>query len=713
MGPRPILVPSLLLGVATLGAQEEPRRLPTTESALVVVDAVARDGKGRPVTDLTAADFEVLEDGVVQDLGRFVPPSPEPARPNPAAASNAPEAPAGEGQPAIGVAEGRARDVVAFVFDQLSTEGRVASQRAARSALGERGPDDVFGVFSVEGSLVVLQDFTTDPALLQVAFDAVGTRAAHAGSTQLDQAKEATGRRLATNAARATLIGMPDPGSNEEGAARAQAQILAMRLGLAQAAADAFERLERDAHGQTTANALTAIVDALRALPGRKAVVLFSEGLFRTEANEARFLSVIHSANRALVSVYPVEASGLQTTSYESLTREAVVSAAQTSASRQASGRDTGGGAFTREIESGADSVRFHPRASLEWIADRTGGVFVKDTNDLEGALRRISSDLRSYYLLGYRPRNPAFDGRFRKIDVRVRRKGVDVRSRAGYFAVRSEEPVLTNVAPALALLEAGRRPHDVEVHAGAWPFPSGESSARVTVAVRLDGASRARLAAAAKGNRLDITLLARFVAADGRPVDALSRRFVLDPRGSAEGGDVFLLRDAWLPPGRYTLEAVAYEAGEGRAGVAVHELEVQDGYPPLARAQLVMVRGTLPIADASADFETAHPLRFGDVVLQPLAEATRSRRAPLPLVFQVAFAGPLPGPEAMVEIWRGEERLDRSRVNWAPPDASGLLRSVAEVPLRTLDIGLYELRVRLSKGASEQVLRAPFQVVD
>ena len=196
-----------------------------------------------------------------------------------------------------------------------------------------------------------------------------------------------------------------------------------------------------------TANALVAIVDALRSVPGRKAVVLFSEGLYKTEATEDRFLSVVNAANRASVSIYAVEAAGLQVKTYESLEAQEIRSVASLSMAQQASGRDVGGGSMTRGLEQTEDLVKYHPRGSLEWISNSTGGVFVRDTNDITGALQRIGSDLGNYYLLGYTPKNESFDGRFRKIAVRVKRKGVEVRARSGYFAVRTIGPVLTHVA--------------------------------------------------------------------------------------------------------------------------------------------------------------------------------------------------------------------------------------------------------------------------
>jgi VWFA-related protein len=700
----------LALGAAALAlrGQERENRLPPTESATVLVDVVVRDGKGQIVEDLVASDFEVFEDGVLQTVGPFervgaltqMPVTVEGEAPSSAAVDS----------PARARARASRPTTIAFVFDRLSTEGRVAAQRAARDYLRERGPDDMAGVFSVEETLLVLQDFTSDPALVQAGVDALGTRLAQSGSSRIDQARATTGGRLAANAGQATVIQMGRSMDPVRAVARAMAQNVATQLTMAQAAADVFESLARDEQGFATSHAMTAIVDALRAVPGRKAVVLFSEGLFRTEATENRFLSVVNAANRASVSVYAVEAAGLQTSTFESLTRAEMISAGNLSMAHQASGEDTGGGAYTRGLEQTADMVRFNPRSSLEWIADSTGGVLVHDTNDLSGALRRITSDLRSYYLLGYTPRNDTFDGRFRKIAVKVRRRGVDVRARSGYFAVRSSGPVLSHVAVPLALLEAGKRPHVLTVYAGAWPFPASEGPARVPVMVSFPASSLASLASSRKG-RLDITLLARIRSADGEPVEAMSRRFMLEPGGKVEG-DLSLLRDAWLRPGRYTLEAVAYESGSGHAGVVTADIEVAEGARAINRPQVVIVRGALPVGSAPADFETGHPLRFGDVVLQPLAGEHLSSKPARPLVFQVAALSPGAAPPGgSVAVWRGDRRIMETAVKWGAPDSAGLLRQVAELPMGSLGAGRYELRLTLADQSGERVVKAPFVI--
>jgi VWFA-related protein len=71
----------------------------------------------------------------------------------------------------------------------------------------------------------------------------------------------------------------------------------------------------------------------------------------------------------------------------------------------------------------------------VETMAEETGGLILRGTNDLGPGLARISAESRSYYLLGYHPTSPAREGQFRKIEVKVSRPGLTVRARKGYEA--------------------------------------------------------------------------------------------------------------------------------------------------------------------------------------------------------------------------------------------------------------------------------------
>ena len=73
-----------------------------------------------------------------------------------------------------------------------------------------------------------------------------------------------------------------------------------------------FDAMERDQQGYSTTNGLFAVIGALRRLPGRKSLVLFSEGLAIPPAVQRLFLGVIDAANRANVSIYTMDAAGLR-----------------------------------------------------------------------------------------------------------------------------------------------------------------------------------------------------------------------------------------------------------------------------------------------------------------------------------------------------------------------------------------------------------------
>jgi VWFA-related protein len=705
----------LLAALLTAGPATQSRNdtTPAAEAFRVSVDLVVHDRKGRPVTDLTLADFEVLEDGVTQRVDQFAVFAPEASVPTAPPSPVAPS-PAGneDGAPAAG--QSQAPTTIALVFDRLSTEGRVAAQKAAHQYLVEkRRPSDVIGVFSVEGTLVVLQDFTSDDDALAAAVDAVAVRAGHAGAPLVDLYRASASRSAAASAAMGAYLSTPTPRDAASGTAKAALGMIATRLGFAQRMAEVFEQLQRDASGYATSHALTAIIDALGAVEGRKAIVLFSEGLFKTDATEARFLSVVHGATRSGVGVYAVDASGLHVETFESATRTQLNAAAALSREAVVSAESGEVGPLMTSLERTADMVRFNPQASLKWISDQTGGFFVRDTNDLAGALDRIGSDVRFYYLLGYTPSNEVFDGRFRKIEVKTKRKDLRVRARSGYFAVRSEGAVLAHVAPALALLENGQRPHAFPLFARAIPFPEAEGPARVSVVATVPIEGLSGLAGRKRNFALDLTLLARIRDARGEPVEALSRRVALTRDELSEAtGICHLLRDTWLPAGRYTVEIAAQEANSDAASVVVGELEVPVAARGLDQVQVILVRGAAPPEDAGPDLTEEHPLRFGEVVVFPGAGEplpVRSGKAPL---YQVIVPATAEVRELVgrTEVWRGDDLLGAGALVWQAPD-HGWQRHVAELPAADLAPGTYELRVLVSDGSHERILSLPFEV--
>ena len=197
----------LVLVAGAAGSQDQPGRLPPSEATTVLVDVVVRDKRGQPVTSLTVSDFEVLEDGVPQRVAQFslagVGGAASAAPTTAAGVSGGTPSPRASATPSgLGPA---APATIAFVFDRLSTEGRVAAQKAvhafaARKEFGARA-----GMFSLENTLVVLQDFTTDPALTVAAVDALSTRVTQVGSTVTERAQSQARNHIRANADASTL----------------------------------------------------------------------------------------------------------------------------------------------------------------------------------------------------------------------------------------------------------------------------------------------------------------------------------------------------------------------------------------------------------------------------------------------------------------------------------------------------------------------------
>jgi VWFA-related protein len=135
--------------------------------------------------------------------------------------------------------------------------------------------------------------------------------------------------------------------------------------------------------------------------------------------NEQQFREVLDEANRANASFYPVDPRGLA--AFDTPMMRSDVPGAPAPMTPLAVDRAMLGARLT----------------SLRTLAEATDGLAIVDTNDLTGGLRRIVSDLSSYYLLGYYS-SGKLDGRFHSITVRVKRPGVNVRARRGYLAATS-----------------------------------------------------------------------------------------------------------------------------------------------------------------------------------------------------------------------------------------------------------------------------------
>ena len=236
---------------------------------------------------------------------------------------------------------------------------------------------------------------------------------------------------------------------------------------------------------------------------------------------------------------------------------------------------------MTKAIERNEDILRFDPKSGLGTLARETGGFLVSDTNDIASSLRVAEEDLASYYLLEYAPGNELWDGRFRRIEVKVRRPGV--RSRPGRATSRCGPAA--DAAPRLRVPRA-RRARDgparerLRLRSAVAQVPDQADESAVPVLVEVAGdVPTLDLDAKAKQYRQDFTVLVLVRDAGGQVVRKLSRRFAtsgpLEKAEEARRGRILVLRETWLPPGSYTVETAVQDAASGRLGVQRTPLEI------------------------------------------------------------------------------------------------------------------------------------------
>jgi VWFA-related protein len=541
---------------------------------LVVLDVVARDKKGQTVRDLRAEDFEVLEDGAPRPVQgfRFV----EAASPAPGSMTAS--------SPAPQVEAPRNPTLVTLVFDALGPEGRVLARKAGLELLDLRDrPDLLFSVFVVGNRLRLLQQFTSDRAALRAAVERACGSLDPRGLTPDAAAVD----RAAQNAqATADAVDQATSGSSGGGGAGAQAIVAAQFANMELRAVRMAEDLERDVRGNASLFGLFALARQQQRLAGRKAIVYFSEGLQVPVPLEQMFRSVVSEANRANLSVYSVDARGLRSTSDLDRARTDIRASAE-NVRRQVQSR--GGSAVTREDavapEVAEAAIHLDVQGMLEALSADTGGRLIANSNDVHAGLERVMDDMSGYYEITYDPQLADFDGSFRRIELKVRRPGVRVQTRSGYFALPPGEGTV-NFPWELALARALRATpvaRDFDLHSAAYRFGVDAGGVRYTLVAEFPLGS---LSFEEKGGtrRAHFSLMAVVRDAAG----AVQERFSQDSPVEAKERDLEALRRGnavftrtfRLAPGRYALELAAYDQRAGKASVRKSVLIVA---PPTA----------------------------------------------------------------------------------------------------------------------------------
>jgi hypothetical protein len=381
---------------------------------------------------------------------------------------------------------------------------------------------------------------------------------------------------------------------------------------------------------------------------------------------------------------------------------------------------DVVGTPMTAALERNEDLLRHDPHSGLGQLANDTGGVLIRNTNDLTGGFRRIDQDMRNYYMLTYVPKNDRFDGKFRTITVRVNRPGVEVAARKGYFAVRTAGslPVLSFEAPALAMLESTPVPNAFPVRTGAMGFPERGRIGLTSIVVTLPvSAMTFRTSDDQTTYRADFTVLVRFRDQANEVVGKLSQNYALtgpiERLEAARQGNILFYREREVEPGTYTMETVVHDALGDKASVRFVTLEqTRLAEDALRVSHLVLVASAERLA--AADRPARSPFVVGDLLLYPnLGETLRKSAMQEVGFFFTVYPANGPGSQATVELLQAGKMLAQMPLPLDQPDASGRIQQVSRLPIGALPPGTYDLRVAVRQGPQQVVRSVLVRIVE
>jgi VWFA-related protein len=547
------LGPPLLAGDSPPKAHKPP--VVSVSLELVQVDAVVTDGKGRYVEDLGCEDFEIYQDRRKQTITNcsFVR-TPD---------SAVPKADEAQRRPATGtrpIGREDVRRTIALVVDDLHLDFQsVVSVRRALEAFvqSQTAPGDLVSIIRTSAGVGTLQQFTTDRRVLRAAIERI--RVDFWANVDLIEPQGAIPLLDQATAGGGSLPLGPS-------GRRKQGKIAELRA---------------DIKASGTLSALSFVLMGLRDLPGRKSLVLFSNGhrMWTSQQFSTAYArgvpSLVELANRASVVIYTVDTAGVMTGQLTAADNLNPPGAAAVSAvfSSDRSGSE--------RFLNGLDG--------LDALSDPTGGLLLRGSNDLSLQLGKVLEDQKGYYLIGYVPDASSFSAggkpAFHRIQVKVRRKGLRVRSRKGFFGMTDEDPRVARPSQGTPLAASLLS-----------PFGASEVGLRLNSVFHQDNAQRALLHSFLHVDAEDMTLaanpdgtfrtqaeiLAYTFDADGQVVDRLSRAGEL--RLTPEGRDVALrhginytLDVPVKKAGGYQLRVALRDTASGRLGSAYQFVEVPD----------------------------------------------------------------------------------------------------------------------------------------
>jgi VWFA-related protein len=508
---------------------------------LVLTNVVARDAKtGQLITGLKQSDFKIYENGKEQTIDSFDFESVDMATPlNEATVSGLAAGPTGSKAVVVAKPEELRNHRLIVIFFDLTSMQPEDLERAVLAAQDflktKLQPADLVALVSLGDTLSVDQDFTADKNAL---INEVG---AYNGTEGQGFAQGATST---SNQVEDTTAYTPD------------------------------ESEYNDLNTDRELFALRAVSQSLSRINEKKSLLYFSGGISRDGIeNEASLRAAINSAVRADLSIYSVDTRGLQAIG--------PLGDASTGSLRGSSGYN--GGALTNNMQA-----NFNSQEVMSTLSTDTGGTAFFDSNDFAPAFAKVQADTSAYYAIGFHSTNPARDGKYRKLQVKIDKPGIKLEYRPGYYAPADfkhsgkedrEQELQDQLASDLPAT-------DIAVYMDALYFRLDENRFYMPVSLVVPG-SQIPFVKGGDKDKATLDVIGAVIDDNKRPVGRVrdTVKLNLDPSLQARQKNIQYTTSFNLPPGHYQLKFVVRENQTGLMGSFIADVTL----PDLKKAPLKM----------------------------------------------------------------------------------------------------------------------------
>ena len=656
---------SLCTGV--LG-QEPPLRF-RVASNLILVDVRVQDFDGRPITGLTAQNFSIWEEGVLQEIGYFQEIALSlTSRPGESLQlTQVPPQVSTDSSPPVAL-EKRLL-ILLFNLSSAGLQDVQMMRTAAQAFLKEQfTQDDAVAVLVFNDGLQLLTDFTSDRTTL---IRVVGSLSQE--SPELD---------------------LSLPGEDIDSEEDSTSEFIADETELA-----LFETNQQ-------LSAIQSVAQAFRDVLGRKALLYFSSGLTnRGIENNEQMRWTTDLSNRANMSIYSVDTRGL-------------VALSPGGGAQRAGGRGTGifnGRAALNELIGLSQS-----QEGLITLAADTGGAALVDDNDLSKMFRQAREDASHYYLIGYYTATPPSDGRFRRVEVRSTLSHARLEYRNGYYADRPYRSLSSSEREFrfLQTIVDDLPVADFPLEISAEYFPDDSGQYQVPILLGFNHSQLSELSGTQELN-LEVIMLARDILG----ITRAGIRDKVEIRRVREDGEIRFIYENLLvlDPGEYQLSAYLRDNRTGMMSQAVYPMDL----PPLGPVRLssLVLAGEWKELDSQSRYRISigkhvtivkNPLEVQERTLIPRVNWKFTRLETLYLHGKVGIQGKSQGGEyRIILLNEARERLFEGA--WKSLVSSGDYGwdVNARLELNQLTEGKYQLVVEIRpRGRPIHLLAREFGVI-